>query len=370
MKIVHVCCVAPPEIGGMGLVADKEVAYLRSLGWDAWLIAPETQLDKSQQPEYVVRLPAWRIGNVARLFGLKALLKDADVVHLHYPFYFTAGLLAGWRRRHQIKRLVMTLHMDAMDKGWRRWAAEGHRKLFQHHVLKSADLLLVSTLDYASHSSYAVWSHNSKLLELPFGVESENFCPGPSAKPEFDIPAGARVAGTVGSMDRAHPFKGIDILIRALVDLPSDVHALLVGEGDRRADYQALAKDLGLAERVHFLGRLDDEKLVRALRSMDVFAFPSTSGAEAFGLAMLEAMSCGVPVVASDLPGVRRVADQAGLLVPPGDQVALSRALNTLLEDKKLRAELGQAARAKAVLYDWREHHAQKLAGLYQKICE
>lgn len=369
MKIVHVCCVAPPEIGGMSLVAGKEVSYLRNLGLDAVLAAPRAKTAKGRQPDYVVRLPAWRIGNVARLFGLQSLLADADVVHLHYPFYFTAGLIARWRRQNKIKRLVITLHMDATDKGWRRWVADAHRKFLQNRVLGSADLLLVSTLDYAQNSSYAVWTKDSRLHELPFGVESADFSPGPSVKTEFDIPAGARVVGTVSSMDRAHPFKGIDILIRTLVDLPADVHALLVGEGDRRADYQALAKNLGLAERVHFFGRLEHEKLVRALRSMDVFAFPSTSGAEAFGLAMLEAMSCGVPVAASDLPGVRRVADQAGLLIPPGDQSVLSRALNTLLEDQNLRAELGQTARAKALLYDWREH-AQKLAGLYQKICE
>lgn len=368
MKIVHVCCVAPPQIGGMGLVADKEVAYLRGLGIDATLAAPQVPMDTNKQPDYVIRLPAWRIGHVARLFGLKPLLADADVVHLHYPFYFTAGLIAGWRRQKVIKRLVITLHMDARDKGWRRWVAEAHRKFLQNQVLKSADLLLVSTRDYAEHSSYAVWSGDSKLHELPFGVESSDFSPGPPVKSEFGLPEQARVVGTVSAMDRAHPFKGIDILIRAMADLPSNVHALLVGDGDRRADYQALANTLGLAERVHFFGRLEQEKLVRALRSMDVFAFPSTTGAEAFGLAMLEAMSCGAPVVASDLPGVRRVADQAGLLVLPGNQSDLSRALSVLLNDPGLRAKFSQAARAKAMLYDWREH-AQKLIAFYQKLC-
>lgn len=368
MKIVHVCCVAPPQIGGMGLVVDKEVSYLRNLGVDAVLVAPQAPVDKAEQPDYVVRLPAWRIGHVARLFGLQSLLSDADVVHLHYPFYFTAGLLAGWRRRNKIKRLVITLHMDAMDKGWRGWVAEVHRKFLQKQVLKSVDLLLVSTRDYAEHSSYAVWGDDPKLHELPFGVESADFSPGPSAKAEFGLPEQARVVGTVSAMDRAHPFKGVDILVRAMVDLPEDVHALLVGEGDRRADYQALAKDLGLAHRVHFSGRLEPAKLVKALRSMDVFAFPSTSTAEAFGLAVLEAMSCGVPVVASDLPGVRRVADQAGLLVLPGNQSSLSQALLTLLNDAGLRSKFSQTARAKAVLYDWREH-AQKLIAFYQKLC-
>jgi glycosyltransferase involved in cell wall biosynthesis len=359
MKVVHVCCVAPPEVGGMGSVAYQEVEQLRKLGVDAVLVAPETQIPKQvRDDENIIRLPAMRIGNVARLVGLDKIIKDADVVHLHYPFYFTAGLIARLRRQNKIKKLVITLHMDATDKGWRWLAAFLHRKLFQKRVLDSADALFVSTLDYAQTSSFAPWVGTPKFHELPFGVDTEIFRPSSVTRPQ------ATIVGMVGVMDRAHPFKGVDVLLRALAKLPSNIHGLFVGDGDRQKDYENLAKDLNISNRVEFVGRLDREKLITTLQSMDVFAFPSTSRAEAFGLAMLEAMACGVPVVASDLPGVRSVAKDAGLVVAVNDPEALAAGLRRVLDDQALRQSLALAARDKALRYSW-PNHAQKLIEFY-----
>ncbi len=368
MKVVHVCCIAPPESGGMGAVAYQEVLNLRKLGVDAVLVAPSVipNVGEESAKPGIIRLPAIRIGNVAHLKGLDEIVKDADVVHLHYPFYFTAGMIARWRRQNKIKRLAITLHMDATDKGWRWLAAELHRKLFQKRVLDEADLLLVSTLDYAKHSSFSPWVNSSRLHELPFGVDTNVF--RPSVIPNVGEESAELVVGMVGVMDRAHPFKGVDVLLRAVAKLPSNVHVKLVGDGDRRNDYEKLAKELGLNERAHFVGRLEQGKLVEALQSMDVFAFPSTSGAEAFGLAMLEAMACGVPVVASDLPGVRAVAKDAGLIVPMNNPDALADGLRRLLEDPATRHSFALAARDKALRYNW-DNHAQTLLKYYSQIC-
>ncbi|MFA6099456.1 MAG: glycosyltransferase family 4 protein [Patescibacteria group bacterium] len=444
MKVVHVSCVAPPEGGGIGAVANQEVLGLRKLGVDAVLVAPSVILNAGEgsakpfvrhaelvsasheangaeipkqvrDDESIIRLPALRIGNVGRLIGLDKIIEEADVVHLHYPYYFTAGMIARWRRQNKIKHLAITLHHDATDKGWRWLAAELQRKLFQKQVLNAADLLLVSTLDYAHHSSFAPWVNDSRLHELPFGVDTELFKPsvipaeagihpssvilsegeGSAEHTNFSeesaklpvrhaelvsasheansagIPKqvrdDSRTVGMVGVMDRAHPFKGVDVLLKAAAKLPSNVHVLLIGDGDRRGDYEKLAKELGLSERVHFVGHLDRNKLIEALQSMDVFAFPSTSNAEAFGLAMLEAMACGVPVVASDLPGVRAVAKDAGLIVPVNDPDALAEGLRRLLDDPATRHSFAVAARDKAVSYNW-DNHARALLELYNQI--
>jgi glycosyltransferase involved in cell wall biosynthesis len=408
MKVLHICCVAPPQGGGMGKAADTEVRLLRARGVEAWLAAPFVNGLESE--DHVIRLPAWSLGNAAILRHLQITAADADIVHLHYPFYGTAGQVARLRHHGNIKHLAVTLHMDAQAAGFRGALFGLHRRWLQPRVLSAADVLFVSSLDYAAHSSFSSLTAkpDPRLVELPFGVDVDRFSPtenppaplsqggvsgaeSPLAKRDFGelpsntsglelvegsrtgneggfIPDHARIIGTVSVMDEAHAFKGLDVLLRAAVGLPEDVHLLLVGDGNRRAAFEQLARDLGIAQRVHFTGRLKDDRLPSALRRMDVFAFPSTSGAEAFGLAMLEAMACGVPAVASDLPGVRSVADGAGLIVPPNDEKALRMALMSLLDDAEGRKKFSEAARAKAQSYTW-DAHIDKLIHHYQELC-
>ena len=368
MKIVHIACVAPPLGGGIGQVAAWETLLARQHGAEAWLATPN--MSKIKFPDFVCTYPAVKIMNSAVPFKLVRMLEDADIVHLHYPFYGTAEAVAFLKSRKKIKRLAITLHMDADVSGWRGMAFDFHRKFIQDKVLDTADILFVSSLDYASNSSYAELVHNNdpRLHELPFGVDTEKFSPGVADKPRFGIPPTALVVGTVSVMDAMHPFKGIDVLLDAFKQLSDNTHLLLVGDGDRRSEYESLAKSLGLAGRVHFAGRLDDDGLVAALRSMDIFAFPSTGKAEAFGLAMLEAMSVGIPVVASDLPGVRKVAQGAGATVSAGDVQALAKTLQGILGDLEGLKLLGISARAKAENFSWKKH-GDELMNYYKQLC-
>lgn len=368
MRVVHVSCVAPPQGGGIGTVADREVRLLRQAGVDAVLVAPS--VPNAQSQEHIIRLPGGFFGNAGRLSGLEQVVRGADLVHLHYPFYGTAGLLARMRYAGTIPRLAMTLHMDAYAPGPKGWIFGLHRLLFQSDVLLSADALFVSSLDYARSASFGslVRQCDPRIQALPFGVESDRFVPSDVSGSVFGIPAGVPVIGTVSVMDRAHPFKGIDVLIRSVARLPQKAHLLLVGDGDRRLFYERLARRYGLERRTHFVGRLSEKELVQAFQRMQIFAFPSTSGAEAFGLAMLEAMSCGVPVVASALPGVRSVARDAGILIPPGQVDPLTQALQRLLDNKSLRSQFGSIAREKALRYDWNAH-GKTLLEAYQALC-
>jgi rhamnosyl/mannosyltransferase len=109
-----------------------------------------------------------------------------------------------------------------------------------------------------------------------------------------------------------------------------------------------LAKSIGAEERVTFFGEVSDHRLRALLHAADVFVLPSIDRCEAFGIAQLEAMACGKPVVSTNLPsGVRFVNrhETTGLLVPPAEPDALAGALNRLLDDPSLRARLGQAGR-------------------------
>ncbi len=370
MKIIHVSCVAPPEIGGIGQSALREVAGLRALGEDAILIAPETNLTQGDR-SFVHRLKTmWRFGNASSLAGLRDALGKADVIHLHYPYFGTAEpLLLSYRH---LPPIVVTFHMDAIATGWKGFIFTLHRLLVQPWILPSAKRIIVSSFDYAKHSSLKGFfrAHPERIDELPFGVDTDIFSPGPSRRERFLIPDGSKVVLFVGGLDRAHAFKGIEELLSAFSKLDIATHLLVVGEGDMRSGYEERARSLGIANRVHFLGKLDDESLVDAYRTADVLALPSTSAAEAFGLVALEAQACGVPVVASDLPGVRTVVkrDETGVLTPPGDVELLATSLRDLLNDDPLRERLSTQARVHAEQYSW-ERHVERLRGLYRNIC-
>ncbi len=368
MKVLHISCVAPPKGGGMGVVADQEVRSLRQKGIEAWLACPKAKGRKDMK--HIIELPALGLGNGSYLRGLTSRLKDADVVHLHYPYYGTAEEVAYLQKKGIIKHLVMTLHMDALADGARGLLFDLHRKYVQPKILACADLVFVSSLDYAENSSYKTFmnANPQKVVELPFGVDTECFNRGEPDRNRFDIPAGSCVIGTVSVQDSAHKFKGIDLLIKAMVALPDHVHLLLVGDGNMQSTYRRLASELLVADRVHFAGRLSREDLVRAYRSMDVFAFPSTNRAEAFGLVVLEAMACGVPIVASELPGVRGVAQNAGYLIPPNDIKAFIDLINKMTENPEMCRKFSDAARAKALQYSW-ERHTDMLIEQYQKLC-
>jgi glycosyltransferase involved in cell wall biosynthesis len=150
----------------------------------------------------------------------------------------------------------------------------------------------------------------------------------------------------VGTLARLDAIKGLDILLRALAELPG-VTAVLVGEGEERDRLAKLAEALGVAERVLFVGW--SEQARDHLTTFDVYVLPSRF--EAVSASIIEAMFAGLPVVATNVGGVRDVVvhGETGLLVPPEDPAALARAVRGLLEDPTRRQQMGRAGRARAV---------------------
>jgi len=148
----------------------------------------------------------------------------------------------------------------------------------------------------------------------------------------------------IGSVGRLAPVKNYPLLLRAMARLPAlpPSRLLLVGDGPEGPSLQALAAELGLADRVHFAGHRDD--VAQALREMDVFVLPSTS--EGMSNTLLEAMAAGVAAVASDAGGNGEiiVPEVSGLLFPSADVAALAAQLGRLISDPGLRGKLARAA--------------------------
>jgi glycosyltransferase involved in cell wall biosynthesis len=180
------------------------------------------------------------------------------------------------------------------------------------------------------------------------------------------VPAAAPVVLSVG---RFVPFKGYAHLLAAAAlvrEQRPDVHFILVGDGELRAELEAQARGLALEASVHFTGWRDDVPELLALA--DVFVLPSLG--EHFGRVLIEAMAMEKAVVATDGGGVPEVvtAGESGVLVPPAQPAALARAVVALLRDPGWSARLAVAARRRVEAEFDRSRHAAAVARLYGEL--
>ncbi|HYQ79503.1 MAG TPA: glycosyltransferase [Solirubrobacterales bacterium] len=164
---------------------------------------------------------------------------------------------------------------------------------------------------------------------------------------------------------RLNAQKGHDTLLEAVAAVPEALF-LLAGDGPERERLEARAAELGVAERVSFLGRRED--VPQLLAACDVFALPSLY--EGSSLAVLEAMAAGIPVVSSAIGGTEELIEdgRSGLLVPPGDAAALAVALRRALGDRQLREQLAARARERVDAGLRREQNAERVAGVYREL--
>jgi glycosyltransferase involved in cell wall biosynthesis len=212
------------------------------------------------------------------------------------------------------------------------------------------------------------------IAELPNGVDLTRFSAEGSreeARARYGIPSDARLLLFVAALDRAHHFKGLGHLLRAMADLPPEVWLLVAGDGDLRQAYELQAHKLGLVARTIFAGEIEHGRLPALFRGASVTVLPS-SPPESFGLVLLESMACATPVIASNIPGVRAVVDHGadGLLVPPADPSSLARAILRLLQNEELRRAMGQRGRLKVeARYSWTAI-GSKLEQLYREVLE
>ncbi|WP_265523736.1 glycosyltransferase [Oerskovia flava] len=200
---------------------------------------------------------------------------------------------------------------------------------------------------------------------VPLGVDLETFSPGPAPSDRALVPDDGPV--TVGYAGRLAPHKGVDVLLRAVAD-DARFRLRLAGAGPQEAELRELAAPLG--ERATFLGPLPDTSLPEFYRSLDVLAVPSleTPGwVEQFGRVAVEAMACGVPVVASDSGALPDVVGGAGLLVPPGDAAALRDALARVATETGLAEKLRAAGLERARSCAWDEV-ARRYLALYESV--
>ena len=371
LRIAHVTATFPPYTGGTGTVAYHNALELAKRGHEVHVITPASgSLDPANGPTglTVHRLSTrFRVGNAPFSPSLGGLLTTFDLVHLHYPFYFGAEQV-WWARRRAGLPYVVTYHQDVILQGALSVVDRLHHRVCGHRILCDARFVGATSADYAASSRLAAVPARRRV-EIPNGVDTERFHPAvfaESLRASYGLTAADGVILFVATLDRAHYFKGLDVLLAALQMLPS-ASLVVVGDGDRRQMYERLAGAAGVAARTRFLGYVPEAEMAAHFALTNVVAVPSTTRGEAFSLVAVEAMASGKPVVASRLPGVRSVVEDGatGLLVKPQDAGDLAAKLRTVLADRQLADSMGRAGRLKAeARYDWRSI-GERLEDLY-----
>jgi glycosyltransferase involved in cell wall biosynthesis len=366
LRVAHLTATFPPYPGGAGNTCFRFAKGQAERGHHVEVFTAPAEGEAPDPGGAIVHRvdPVLAIGN-APLIPSLARVDGFDVVHLHYPFIFGSELtlLGRLAPRRRGQALLVHYKNRLVAKGARRAAFETYEHTIAPLLVNAADRICILSPDHAESVPYLHRIRQrdpSKLIEMPNGVDTRLFAPGPDEaglRDSLDIPEEAIVAAFVATLDRAHHFKRLDLALQALARLDDErVHLLVAGGGELLEDFRRQAAVAGIGERVHFLGRVPHSRLPAILRAADLLLL-TTEPPESFGIVLIEAMACGLPTIATEYPGVRAVVDEGetGLLVPPGDVDAVVGAIRELAAaGTDARQRMGAAGRQKAErLWSW-----------------
>jgi phosphatidyl-myo-inositol alpha-mannosyltransferase len=281
---------------------------------------------------------------------------EFDVVHVHEPLVPAVPWFVVRQARAPI---VATFHVHR---------EHGHRwypiaRPWLHSLLNRVHCRIA----VSEPARRTIAQHFPSAYEVvPNGIDVDAF--RASRPPAAALSSGQLHVVYVG---RLEPRKGVDHLIRAMARVERalpDANLVIVGDGPEQRRLIDVARVL--AVRVQFTGRVHDADLPGYVQAADVVCSPALGG-ESFGIVLLEAMACEKPIVASRIAGYETLIGPAacGVLVPPGDDEALSQALLQLLQDRPLRQTLGARGLPAARQYDW-SSIARVLEEIYYRLVE
>ncbi len=277
--------------------------------------------------------------NPVNLYKLVSLIRKGhyDIVHTHNtaPQLFAAigSVLCS-------VVLCTTEHTTSNRRRSLRWYALIDRWMYSRY---KAVICISEKTEY--HLKAFIGENITKIVTIPNGIDIEKY----SHAIPFDIKSKYQECKTAVVQIAGFRYqKDQDTVIKALTKLPDEIHLFLVGDGERRKELEYLTNNLNLSHRVHFMGIRSD--VAEILKGADIAVM--SSHWEGFGLAAVEAMAAGVPVIASNVDGLAQVVDEAGLLFEHENYIQLAGQINSLVNDKGLYNSLVRKGHIKASEFD------------------
>ena len=300
---------------------------------------------------------------------LKPIKHDVNVVHTHFDA--PPGPLAGLRyAKKKNVPLVVTYHGDweASYGGLvRRIGVAFHNKYLVDRLLSYADAI-ISPSEYYINGSRFLRKYRDKIVVIPNGVKLSDFditYSKEECRKRLGLPVDKKILLFFGYLA---PYKGPEVLVNAMSKIIKhvpDAELVFAGKGVMREELEMLSKDLGIEKNVRFVGFVDDDLKALYYKAADIFCLPSMMGTECYPLTILEAMACGVPIVASKIGGIPDAVKDGenGLLVQPRDSELLADAIIYLLENEDVREKMGKNGRKRVEDYSW-----EKVAEMTEKV--
>ncbi len=365
MRVLQLGKFYHPEVGGIE-TALKEICESLAEQVDFRVLVANTRWQTSHENG---KIAVTRAASAGRLFScsmapsypLWARRFDADIIHAHLanPLAELSALLA----KPHIP-VVAHFHSDVVRPLPGPLRTVYNR--FLHAFYRRANCIVVPTPKHIEVSDFLP-QYRKKCRVVPFGIPVSRFDLDESGCKKVDsLKDGLSSVLFVG---RLVHYKGVEFLIRALENLKARLW--IVGTGPLQQSLQELTAKLGIADRVVFLGHVSDEDLIAYYHACDVFALPSITNQEMFGLVQLEAMACRKPVVSTNLPtGVPWVNQHSktGYCVAPGSSNELAFALEHLLSNPELCAEMGQAGRERVEQQFSSAKMAEAMVQVYREV--
>lgn len=312
-----------------------------------------------------------KVASQSIAFGYKKQLKklivefNPDVVIFHYPNPFVAHYLLKLKKKGNFK-LILYWHLDIVKQKILGKFFNGQN----HKLLKLASKVVATSPDYVDTSVY-LSQYKDKCVVIPCAFNDSRFDDKEAInKAATNIKNRNEGKLICFGFGRHVPYKGLDYLVRAAKLLDPDKYMVYIGgQGPMTEELRAMSED---HHNIVILGRLTDIELAGYLQACDIFCFPSITKNEAFGIGLVEGMSCGHPAVTFKIAGsgVNYVSihNETGITVPNGDYEAYAKAIEKLGDNPELRQAFGNSARQRVLDNFTLEKFAEKINKLVKEI--
>ncbi|GCE45991.1 glycosyltransferase involved in cell wall biosynthesis [Thermosporothrix hazakensis] len=382
MRILLVTDQYPPMVGGVPATTHKLAVDLVRRGHHVCVIAPGYCVRDAYRVEdgvHVYRFasfewPTYKDQRIVftpfRRFYKIIKEMNPDVVHVHSPVVL--GNIAQLLAHPLGLPVIATNHFLPINMSRSLATHPLFGKPFSK-IVYSYLVFFYNFCDYVTAPTRTalnlLYDHGLRIPATPIsnGIDMQKFGPGqrdPQLLQRLGLPADRPIALHV---NRLFHEKKVDVLVDAIAKLKTNAHVAIVGTGPAEAELREQAARLNLGDKVSFLGFVSDEDLLPLRRSADLFVIPSEADLQS--ISTLEAMACGLPVIAANSYALAELVDHGtnGFLFAPGNSTELAQHMDTLLSNPSLCVEMGQRSLQKVQVHD-RERVLETWENLYRRL--